>query len=408
MSKISGLTALLTVMAASAGLAQEPPGFHGSEAYVNLRMTGYDVLSERMTDLDGDGLMDGVVIEKSQDGIGLSAWQAEAEGDFKLLYRSDAVPASSVAAFKRLPLGSHNFVFLLDVFEDNPDEADHFVKLFLIQPGNLKQMFSSEYRVTHSEEDAGRESARIVDLGGYQVGLEARPGSKTGSGGFPELVVRHSPKQLALIGRAGKKTHFIIGIRERVYRAEKEAYTLVADRYLDYLVRAAAAEVTATSTLPSSREEWTASRAADSKLATGWIEGATDSGIGESVTLSLGRHRQIRLVRVVPGCAASPESWEQHNRLLKFSLVFEKGTVVMVNRRGTTAEMDSQVEAHEDFVLPGVGFGTQTLVFLSKPVESSWVKLTVEEVERGGGEADETCISEISVHEALVDRAAKK
>jgi len=407
MSRAIILSTLLLLLAA-ASPAQEPPSFHESEAYINFRMTGHDLLEERVTDLDGDGLLDSVVVEKSPDGIGLSAWHAEAEGDFKLLFRSEKVAASSVAAFKRLPLGNHNFVFLLDVFEDNPDEADHFVRLFLIQPGNLKQMFSSEYRVTHSEEDAGREPARVVDLGGYQVGLEARPATAPGAGGFPELVVRHSPKRLALAGRVSRKTHFIIGIRERVYRAEKETYTLVADRYLDYLVRAAPADVTASSTLPSSQDEWLASKAADSKLATGWIEGATDSGVGESLTLSLGRPRNIRMVRVVPGCAASPESWEKHNRLVKFSLVFEGGTVVSVNRRGTTAEMDSQVEAHEDFVLPGVGFGTQTLVFLSKPVKSSWIKLAVEEVEKGSGETDETCISEISVHEALVDQAGEK
>lgn len=408
MSKIFILTTSLAMAVAWVSLAQEPPTFHGSEAYINLRMTGCDVLSERMTDLDGDGLLDSVVVEKSLDGVSLSAWRAEAEGDFKLLFRSEKAPASSVAAFKRLPLGNYSFVFLLDVFEDNPDEADHFVRLFLIQPGNLKQMFSSRYRVTHSEEDAGREAARVIDLGGYQVGLEARPGAKTGSGGFPELTVRHSPKKLALIGRVSRKTHFIIGIKERLYRAEKEAYTLVADRYLDYLLRAAPAGVTATSILPSSQEEWAASNVADSRLATGWIEGATDSGIGESVTLALGRPRNIRLVRVVPGCAASPESWDKHNRLLKFTLVFEGGTVVTVNRRGTTTEMDSQVEAHEDFILPGVGFGIQTLVFLSKPVKSSWIKLTVDEVEKGSGDADETCISEISVHEALVDQTAKK
>jgi len=408
MSRVSLLSAVLAITCAAAGLAQEPPSFHGSEAYVNFRMAGNDLLSERVTDLDGDGLLDSVVVEKSVEGIGLSAWQAEAEGDFKLLFRSDKVPASSVAAFKRLPLGSYRFVFMLDVYEDNPDEADHFVGLFLIQPGNLKQVFSSQYRVTHSEEDAGREPARIVDLGGYRVGLEARPAAAGGSGGFPELVVRYSPKRLALAGRLNRKTHFIIGIRERVYRAEKENYTQVADRYLDYLLRAAPDGVTASSTLPSSQEEWLASRAADSKLATGWIEGSTDSGIGESVTLSLGRPRNVRMVRVVPGCAASAESWEKHNRIKKFSLVFEGGTVVMVDRRGITAEMDSQIEAHEDFILPGVGFGTQTLVFLSKPVKSSWVKVTIEEVERGSGEADETCISEISVHEALGDRAGKK
>jgi hypothetical protein len=408
MSRIFIPAILLVAMFAAASPAQEPPAFHGSEAYINFRMTGHDLLSERVTDLDGDGLLDSVVVEKSPDGIGLSAWRAEAEGDFKLLFRSEKVQASSVAAFKRLPLGNYSFVFMLDVYEDNPDEADHFVKMFLIRPGNLKQMFSSEYRVIHSEEDAGREPARIVDLGGYQVGLEARPAAPGGSGGFPELVVRHKPKRLALAGRVKRKTHFLIGIRERVYRAEKEVYTLVADRYLDYLVRAAPAEVTASSTLPSSGDEWVASRAADSKLKTGWIEGATDSGLGESVTLSLGRSRNIRMVRVVPGCAASPESWEKYNRLKKFTLVFEGGTVVVVNRSGITAEMDSQVEAHEDFALPGVGFGTQTLVFLSKPVKSSWVKLTVEEVEKGSGEADETCISEISVHEALVDQAGKK
>jgi len=179
MKRVSLAAALLVIAFAAVSPAQEPPAFHGSEAYINFRMAGNDLLDERVTDLDGDGLLDSVVVEKSADGIGLSAWQAEAEGDFKLLFRSDKVPASSVAAFKRLPLGSYNFVFLLDVFEDNPDEADHFVRLFLIQPGNLKQMFSSQYRVTHSEEDAGRDPARIIDLGGHQVGLEARPASSS-------------------------------------------------------------------------------------------------------------------------------------------------------------------------------------------------------------------------------------
>jgi hypothetical protein len=205
MNKISIGIVLLVTMVASVSPAQEPPTFHGSEAYIDFRREDRDLLDERMTDLDGDGLMDSVVVEKSPDGIGLSAWRAEAEGDFKLLFRSEKVPASSVAAFKRLPLGSFSFVFLLDVYEDNPDEADHFVKLFLIRPGTLKQMFSSEYRVTHSEEDAGRDPARVVDLGGYQVGLEVRPDARSAPGGFPELVVRHSTKMLALSGRVSRK-----------------------------------------------------------------------------------------------------------------------------------------------------------------------------------------------------------
>jgi len=393
----------LTGWAWPALATEAEPSFHGSEAFMDFRLAGFEMLDEYMIDLNSDELLDAVVVEKTASGIGLSAWKADQSGKYIFMSRVADSPASSVAVFRGIQIDKATQAFLLDVYEDCPDEADHRVKLITAGPTGLKKVFESGYRVTHPEQEAGRAARQLFDLGGEKVGLKIKPNNK----GWPDLFVRHDPKLIAVTGQAGSKIWFVIGIRERVFKEEKGVYVEVRDRYLDYLSRLQPKEITATSHLPSSEAAWEAGSAGDRRLASAWVEGRPGSGIGESITILFENQAEIRLIRIVPGCAESKQSWMDHNRAKRISLLFEGGTMISVNRKGAE-ELDSKVAAQGDFDLPGLGFGVQTMVFFSQPIKSSWVKLTIEEVERGTSDQDETCISEISVHRAKLDSQGHK
>lgn len=395
-------SAVLVMALAGAGTAgaQPRPTFHGSEAFRDFRTNGHEMRDERMTDLDNDGLLDAVVVEQSEAGVALSAWRATRKGDYRRIFRGAPASGETVAAFERIPLGSSDMAFLLHVLEDSPDEADHDVKLFLENGEGLQPVFHTTYRTRHSEQEAGRRPVRVVDLGGLDAGFGLVPAG----GGWPRAVVRHEPKRIDAIGRGGESVRFVIGIRERVWRADGRRYGQPVERYLNYLPRHGPAAVTATSAL-SGEDGGEASGAADGRLDSGWVENDAGPGTGQAVTLSYPQPVSIRVIRVVPGCAATAAGWEGHNRLKSFTLEFEGGVRVRVVR-GLGAELDPRVAAADDFALPGRAHGTQTLVFLYQPVETSWIKLVIGEVEPGGNGEDRTCVGEITAHAALADVAS--
>jgi hypothetical protein len=374
--------------------------FHGSEAFRDFRLAGYEMLDEKRVDLDSDGLKDSLVVERSAGGIGLSAWQADDKGDYLLLSREPPIEADSLKKFEIIELDPTSRAVLLDICEESPDEADHGLRLFVLGPKGTRKLIETRYVVTHPEEEAGRPSRRVVDLGGISPGLKINP---RGSG-WPEILVRHDPKLVFLAGRSDRKTWFIIGIRERVFAAKGADYIEREDRYIDFLTRVAPVNLTATSRLPSSTSAWDVKSVTDGKLSTGWVEGQPGSGEAQSVTLSFSKEEPVRLVRLVPGCASSKEDWEARNRVSRFSIMFENGVMVPIER-GNSSKLDPRIEAFGDFSLPGLDFGMQTMVFFREPVRSGWVKITIEGVERGTSAENETCISEISAHRALVDAA---
>jgi len=396
--RLAVVLVLLGGLAGRVTAQDEAPMFHGSEAYRDFRLAGYDLVDEKMIDIDSDGLLDALVVERSEQGLGFSAWLAVEEGDYKLLSRAPASQANSVARFEKVKLNDNDVAILLDVYEDSPDEADHAVRLFLLNSGGFRQVFSDSYRILHSEEDAGRPARRVVNLGEAKVGL--RLGARKSN--WPRIIVSHDPKLISVRGRQGRRSWFVIGIRERIYDEERGKYVKTTERYLDFLEMIRPVNLTATSHLPSSESMWEVKSLTDGKLKTGWIEGQPGPGKGESATLSFKDKVPIRLVRVVPGCAGSADDWQHRNRVSRFSLMFEGGIMVHVDR-GEAAEPDQRVEANDDFALPGLGFGVQTMVFFSEPILSRWVKLTIEEVEPGGAGGDESCIAEMSVHRALID-----
>jgi hypothetical protein len=379
----------LLVFASDSGI-KVPTSFHGSEAFFDFRKSGHELLAEKLLDVDHDGLLEALIVEQCQAGIGLSLWKAQSTGDFKLVGRSERVLASTLVKFEPFKLGLTDQAYLLDVLEDNPDEADHWIRLFLPSATGPGQIFSARYQEQHSEEEAGRAPMKIVDLGGLQVGLVQDPVET----GWQTLRVRHDPKRLSATG-CSKEIEVLLGIRERIFRPTEGFYKEIEDRYIDY-IPAVAPERTKAS---SEKTIGPGALAVDGNSETAWIEGQSGSGVGESLTLTFPRPVHVRLIRFIPGCATSEKDWKQHNRIVSVGLAFDDGAGIS-SACEPGSQRDPLVEDCFEVNVPGKEFASQKLILLSKPLPTSHLAVTIKTVDKGTGLNNETCLAEISVHEA--------
>jgi hypothetical protein len=381
----------MMLVLASTNEIKVPASFHGSEAFFDFRKSGHELLAEKLLDSDGDGLLEALVVEQCQAGIGLSLWKANPSGDFKLIGRSERVPASTLVKFETFLLGKTDQAYLLDVLEDSPDEADHWVRLFLPTAAGLRQIFSARYQVQHSEEDAGRTPVKVVDLGGLSEGLMVDKNDSE----WQTLRVRHDPKRV-LSTRGSEEVRVVLGMRERVFKPREGIYREVEDRYLDYVPVVTPATITASSEKAGAG---IAAFAIDGNTESAWIEGKSGTGTGESLTLTFPRPVSVRLIRLIPGCAANQKDWARHNRIQRVGLTFDAG--VEISSAGESGSPnDPLVEGCFEVTVPGKEYATQKLIVLSKPIPTSHVTLTIKAADNGSGLNNETCLSELSVHES--------
>jgi hypothetical protein len=343
-------------------MAEESKPFHGSEAFFDFRLSGHEMIDERVLDINGDGMLDDVVVEQSEEGIGLSAWKAEPEGGYTLISRSAKVPASILELFVPISLNASDDGFLLDVVDDCPDEADHWVRIFVVRPIGIEQVLEARYRVTHPEEEAGRIPFKSVEFGPSKTGLEIVSCQES----WPRVLIRHDPKQLIMKSQGDEEVHITIGIWEKTHLSENGVYREVKDHYLDFLPRVPVKE--------------------------------PENPTPESILLKLERPAKVRMVRVVPGCATDEKSWNQKPRATRFTLQFDGGVSARVDRTNPE-QLDPNLEAFSDFVLPDPLHGVQTLVFLKKEIETRSVSLTIDAWEKGVDPNANACFPEVSVHE---------
>jgi hypothetical protein len=386
---IPTLISIMLVLASNSEI-KGPASIHGSEAFFDFRKSGHELLAEKLLDSDRDGLLEALVVEQCQAGIGLSLWKANPRGEFKLIGRSERVPASTLVKFEALQLGQTDQAYLLDVLEDSPDEADHWVRLFLPTASGLRQIFSARYATQHSEQDAGRTPVKVVDLGGLSEGLLVDPDEQ----GWQTLRVRHDPKQLQST-RGPEEIYVVVGMRERIYKPREGAYREIEDRYLDYVPAVAPAKTTASS---EKAKTGIAAFAVDGTAESAWIEGKPGTGIGESLTLTFDRPVPVRLIRLIPGCATSAKDWAHHNRIQRVGLTFDAGAGIS-SACDPGAPPDPLIAGCFEFAVPGREFATQKLILLSKSIPTNRVTLTIQAVQKGTDPNNETCLTEISVHE---------
>ncbi|HOX47158.1 MAG TPA: hypothetical protein PK668_26425 [Myxococcota bacterium] len=381
----------------SLGPRRAPGDFTGSAAFQELRKAGRQILAEQAWDLDGDCKPEAVVVEEGEDGLALAVYRDAGVGDFRLLFRAGPSRASELARLERVKLGDTP-ALLFDVFEDNPDEAEHFVRLVTVEPVQapegaprigLRTVFGGGYQVRHPEEEAGRASVRQVDLGGLPIGLELGPAD---GARWPALWLRTDERRVALpAGSGGPEVWLITGLREEEYGAEGGAYALVAERALDFLPRAAG--------VVASGPEG-AARVLDGDLGTGL---ALAPGQAAALILELQGEQPVRALRVLPGCASSAGDWDRRGRVGRLTVRFDGGAPLTVELEGPPA-LDPRVLAQGSLGVPGAPYAHQVLVLLATPVRARRLEL------RPGiglaGEGGGACLGELGVHLEGLSRAS--
>ncbi|MFB0841351.1 NADase-type glycan-binding domain-containing protein [Paenibacillus oleatilyticus] len=130
--------------------------------------------------------------------------------------------------------------------------------------------------------------------------------------------------------------------------------------------------VTASSTLPDENKiSYNANQLTDGNTKTGWCEGIKGDGIGETVTLEFGELREVSGIDLINGLAQSLQTFKANNRVKSLKAEFSDGSSEILNA---------------SFVQMNFG----------KKVKTSFIKLTILEVEKGDKYSD-TCMSEVRV-----------
>lgn len=130
--------------------------------------------------------------------------------------------------------------------------------------------------------------------------------------------------------------------------------------------------VAASSTLPDENKiSYNANQLTDGNTKTGWCEGVKGDGIGETVTLEFEELREVSGIDLINGLAQSLQTFKANNRVKSLKAEFSDGS----------SEILSASFVQMNF---------------SKKIKTSFIKLTILEVEKGDKYSD-NCMSEVRV-----------
>lgn len=131
-------------------------------------------------------------------------------------------------------------------------------------------------------------------------------------------------------------------------------------------------QITASSTLPDqSGNNYSPSNLMDGNANTAWCEGVAGDGVGEWVKLDFGQPQVVNGLEILNGLTKSKASYLANNRFKRVQLEFSEGQRLVMSSDALKYELD-------------------------EPIQTSWIKLTILEVESGTAYPD-TCISEVRV-----------
>ncbi len=162
--------------------------------------------------------------------------------------------------------------------------------------------------------------------------------------------------------------------------------------YVDRIASVKPNKVTASSTLddnPSYRPQ----NDADGNAKTAWCEGAAGTGKGEWIRYDFAAPVQVVGFALTPKYAKDKATMFNNGRVKRLRIELEGG----FSRTAEFKDDDERVAfgaAQLDYSLPMIDFKADPT--LKKPVKSTWVRLTIEEV-FPGKKFQDTCISEIDV-----------
>jgi hypothetical protein len=341
-------------------VAKQEPSFHGSQRFFDFRQAGFEMIEQKMVDLDGNNILDAVVVEKSTDGMGLSIWKGLKNGDYEFWSRSSPVNASSLKTLKLIPVEASKYGLYVDVFEEDPDQVEHWAGFYGVSRSGLQKMFETKYYQFPRIVEYSWSPGEKFDFGGVPAGISIQ----LLDNGWPKFVVRHSQKRLKLFGQEEQDIMLVFGIRESVYQRNGGVYQKIKDDFINFLPMIATTKI---------------------QLMVG-VEQEIDFQAASS----------IRMVRFFP-VVRVPSDQSQSCQLEQLWLQFEDGPALTVDRR-TPQKLDPKVLVVGDFSDAQKRDQVQTMVFLSAPISAKSLRLKV-----GSRKGDQSCGWKVSVHQALID-----
>lgn len=319
---------------------------------------------------------------------------------------------------------------LVELLEQDPDETRRQVRAFRAQAGSIREIL----QISYPEQEEVRDPTRFSlgdDKPGHRIDDVMGNGDK-------EVMVKREAKTQKVKDRRGDPITLVLGMRESVFTFDHNAegggaYVPAEDRFNNFLPSYKPVKVSASSQRlpedmakdesddavvismeealtiettvdagkapPKTKERNPAPHAdwgADNNLDTAWVEGVFGTGDKEWFRVDLEEKLDVRLIRVIPVCAASEEDVKSHNEITLFTLDLGGQRTVHIDR-GEKQPSDINVLTVLQTPVPERKFAPQVLVFLQPGIQAEYVKLVIDKV-RKRGKRNETCVTEMSVH----------
>ncbi len=356
---------VLAVCPAVSATQQHPVGsakcmdFTGSDAYIQLRRDGCEVVKEKQLPLDQDkyGMF---VAARCGRGLALFVYGCE-KSELVLLGRSGVLPGEELRLFDTLELGKRIGI-LFKVVEDSPDEAVFNESVFLINPSGIYQVLKSRWELRHSEAEAGRQPVEVVDLGGLPLGLAFEPAEQVGD--WPVAVLRSRPKVLELNSHSGNRTEVVIGSYTEVFSKGDMGFHPVFRGFEDYLTPV------------------------------GELRVQGSGSVSDLMRVSWSSPVAIRAV-MLQFCKGTQQAE-------RFSLHFPKEPEIQIDRANPDVP-DERLLGFGDFKSPD---GTMsTLIFFRKPISVSKLSFQATRIDM---ETSHICIANITPLTCLLDKSSNE
>lgn len=386
--------------------------YTGSSAAIDATTKGTALVRELAVDVDGDGAREIVVVERAADKTmrvrALRATGDEDEPEFQQLAASTPRKADRLLRLEARELTGERGTEVIAVFEESsPDDVGHHVRVLGRTPGGIGELFAQSF---FTPKNASADP-RQVQLGDATPRFAIRDlGAGQGPHPRAEIAWVRGPQVLELpIGK--EPTVAVVGAYEQVFRFQSGKGVFAADGspvVVDFAPALVAYEVAASAQVPKIWGTAQALWGADGDLTTAWTAAGRKLGVGEWLSIALRTPEEVQLLRVVPGCAASPEAWAAHDRVRAFAVELSSGVRFELDRaswaKDKAIELPSAVRAVGDFPIMGDGgkeVGRQILVLLRERAPLKNARLTVTQVEPGKparGQGREVCIAEVTLH----------
>ncbi len=295
-------------------------------------------------------------------------------------------PADRLERVETVELVAGTPSLLLVLSQDAPDEVTHHVQVFASEANGLARLFDRTFILPKRRTDDS-----VVHLGRGEPHYRLRPIE-----GGAELVWVRRPRMLG-VPRGDTLVRFAIGAEASIFRMQEGRLTEVeSNAYEDFIPAHPVSGARATQQLPKIWGTAQAFWATDGDLQTSWAVPAAKQWEDATLTIQLAEAADVRMVRVVPGCAIDATTWASEDEVGVFRLDLG-GTLTVDIDRSAPKRVPAGVEAWGEYPL-SEGYGRQVVVFLNPPRRVAWARMTVLAPLRRVPKATEACISEISFH----------